>query len=379
MSSSARDAPEVSFHAILYADRHNLAIQAPAIHARLGDAYFDSHGENPDTREGSPCFFCLCSQEHEIVSFIHGFADTLTIDGVDYPWMWTGDLQTLEAWRRRGFASQLQERSTAYVQSRGISRGSVFSTDVTLSIYGKLGYRLPGYAPRYLQLRSPRPLVEGHLRNRWARTIARGIAWPVWTLGNAALQLVNRSRLRIADFVEVNAGDSGSLRELCQRIAAVRRLHFNLSVEKLNWKVRQSARSGGRTVVYLLMPRRGTAPIGYAVVRLRRQMEPLAERYKDFEMLSLMDYALVDETAESHAALLSNVVELGARHGADVVEFVSPAVSLRKAAKAFGMLPAGRGMSFSYLLAPECSSGDLAVERVETWHVNHYSGDGLSQ
>ena len=120
---------QLTFQVVQYSDRHDLADMQPSIQAFLSEGFFENHGRNPDTREFTPCFFCLLTPDDEVACWNYGFAaDTLTMRGTSYPWIWTADLHTLPEWRGKGLASRLIDEGTQYVQERGIGRGSVFST-----------------------------------------------------------------------------------------------------------------------------------------------------------------------------------------------------------------------------------------------------------
>lgn len=379
MSARQPGAQSPRFHAVEYGSRHDLADSQPAISAFLGKGFFDAHEKNPDTTDSTPCFFCLLTAEGDVVSWIHAFADTLTIRGTPHPWIWTGGLQTVPQWRGKGLATRLQHAGTEYVLSRGIGRGSVFSTDTTLKIYGRLGYQQPGFVQRYLMLRSPWPVIRGHLTKHWAQTLVNALATPAWRLGNGALRAVNHLRSRHADFVEVDSADSVALRTVLERIGEKRELHFTQSIEKLSWKVSRSARTGGQTRLYLLQPRVGGPPIGYAVARLRLEQKPLAERYSNFRMLALMDYGLLLETEDVYSAMLSNLCELAVGYDAEVLEVISHAPEVRRLSWRFGLVPIGRGMSFSFLLPPVWDLHGVNINDLSTWGVTHYSGDGPGQ
>ena len=246
-----------------------------------------------------------------------------------------------------------------------------------MHIYRKLGFGQPDYSQRYLLLRSLTPIVRGHLTSGWARALANGLARPVWACADGALRMLNHFRTRKADFVEVSPHACDGLPEVLGQIAANRDLHFNLSVDKLLWKVAYSARAGGETSIHILRARADSRPMGYAVVRTWTQTKPLAERYKDFRLVTLMDYGLVAETEDAYAAMLTNIFQLAVEYGAEVLEVICHAPELRRLARRYGLLAVGKGMSFSYILPADWDLSGVDVYDSATWRANHYSGDGL--
>ena len=133
----------------------------------------------PGAGDDFPIFFCLTDEEDRVCCYARTIPDELTVDGTTYRWAWTGDNFTEADMRGRGLSTQLQREATAYLHGMDIGRGSVLSTAVTLHIFGKLGFVLPGFAARHLLLRDAGPFVDAHVREGVPRTAAKAAAWPV--------------------------------------------------------------------------------------------------------------------------------------------------------------------------------------------------------
>ena len=378
MNAAACEADDnLSFHVVRYGDREDFAERWPVLAKVVGDDFFRRHGENPDIRNSTPCLFCLLDPAGKAVSSIHGYADTLTVRGTDYPWIWTGALQTVPELQGRGLATRLQGEGTEYTRRHGIGRGSVFSTDVTLHIYRKLGYCQPGFVPRYISLRSMRPVVRGHVKSPWGRGLAYGLSQPLLTGTNAVFRMLNKARSRVADFHEVGSPWDEQVQTVIERINARRGIHFNTSSEKLAWKIAHSVRRGGIVSTYVLRNRQA-ASVGYAIVRTRRETTPLAERYWDFDCMSLMDYGLVDETEDLFVSLLANLVERFHKSDAEVLQVICNAAAVRRRARRYGLLAIGKGMSFSFCVPTSWNLSGVNLQQMSTWPVNNFSGDGPS-
>ena len=90
--------------------------------------------------------------------------------------------------------------------------------------------------------------------------------------------------------------------------SAARRLqvHFNLSPEKLQWKLDFAAKKPG--IFRLLTISNASArPLALGVTRTRVETKPLAGRYRDFLCTTLMDFVLAEPTAEAARALVGHV------------------------------------------------------------------------
>jgi GNAT superfamily N-acetyltransferase len=349
----------------------------PTIGECLGSSTIELQRNNPDTTDATPCLFCLIDDQGKVVSSIKCIADTLTIDDRPCPWIWTGGLQTDPTLRGMGLATRLQRESTEWTHRQGYGRGSVFSTEITLHIYRKLGYALPGFVPRYLLLSSLRPVIEAHIASPGWRRVARLAALPLLAAVNPLSRYVARRMSRSTELVELHAGLHGEFERLTETIMQHRRVHFNMSAQKLHWKV-HCARRQGQVSVYLLQDARDRDFLGYAILRTRQETQPLAEKYRDFSCMTLMDYAVVDESPHVYSELLGRLVELFHRSRAEVLQIISNSPSLNRLAFRCGLLRIGKGMSFAYSMKDTEISPSIDLQQMDAWPVTHFSGDAFA-
>jgi GNAT superfamily N-acetyltransferase len=331
---------------------------------------------NPDTTPATPSLFCLVDESNRPVSWIRVWADRLTVGGRQLPWLWTGGLHTVPELRGRGLATRLQRASTHWAAEHGFGRGSVFSTDETLHIYRKLGYLQPGFAPRTVLIRCPRPLLAAHMP--WPG-VARAMTAGLRPFAGVVMSAVAvRSRRWTKGTVAARRADAGG-EEVAAILAAAERtmpVRFNTSPAKLQWKIDHASQRGGPCVVTHVTSDDG-APLGLAVTRTRLETRPLAERYKDFRCTTLLDFVLAEHSERAGRALLGHLVtDFLSQAEGEIFQLITYAPRLRDLSRRLGFLPAGRGMSFSCMLPPGCEAPARADD-ITTWPVTHFSGDAL--
>lgn len=363
------------FDALAVADIPRIPSLLPGAAPLMFPAMAEELLANPDTSAETPWLFCLSDTTGELVSWIRVWADRVFVHGRQAPWLWTGDLRTLEPLQGRGLATELQRQGTDWVMARGIGRGSVFSTDHTLHIYNKLGYLLPGHASRRVLLASGRPLIAAHVTGPIA-TLATAAVRPLTALARRVLLARYRRWCRASVVAtEPDARGPAVARTLA---SAARRLpvHFNLSPEKLQWKLDLVAKKPGTS--RLLTIGDASAPLALAVTRTRVETRPLAGRYRDFLCTTLMDFVLAEPTAEAARALVGHVGREFLESDAEVLQLISYDDSVTRMAATAGFLRAGRGMSFACRLPPDLPPPQGAGD-ISTWPVTHFSGDGVLQ
>ena len=364
------------FDALALADIPRIPSLLPDAARLMFPALEEELRANPDTSDDTPWLFCLSDAGGEIVSWIRVWADRVFVDGQQAPWLWTGDLKTLESLRGRGLATELQRQGTDWVMARRIGRGSVFSTDQTLHIYRKLGYLQPGYASRRVLLASARPVIAAHLTGHFA-TLANAAARPMAALVRPLL-LARYGRWCRGSVAAVETDARGAAVDRTLASAARRlRVHFNLSPEKLQWKLDLVAKKPGTTRL-LTISDRTARPLALAVTRTRVETRPLAGRYRDFVCTTLMDFVLAEPTTEAARAVVGHVAREFLESDAEVLQFVSYDETLTRLAATAGFVRAGRGMSFACRLPPDLAVPEGAGE-ISTWPVTHFSGDGVLQ
>jgi len=364
------------FEALAVADLPRLQSFLPDAGRLVWPAMEQELKANPDTSADTPWLFCLSDSAGTLVSWIRVWADCLSVEGRHTPWLWTGDLRTLESLRGKGLATELQRQGTDWAMARGIGRGSVFSTDQTLHIYEKLGYLQPGHASRRVLLASGRPVIAAHLRGPVA-TLATTAVRPIAALARRLLLARCRRWCRQSVVtIETDARSPAVDRTLASAASRLR-VHFNLSPAKLQWKLDLLAEKPG-TLRLLTISDRTSRPLALAVTRTRVEVRPLAGRYRDFLCTTLMDFALAEPTTYAARALVGHVAREFLESDVEVLQFISYDDTVTRMASAAGFVPAGRGMSFACRLPPGLQAPERA-DHISTWPVTHFSGDALLQ
>jgi len=325
-------------------------------------------------REDFPLFFYL-ERDGQVCASFRTIPDTVTFEGQSHPWAWTCDNYTRPDYRGRGLSTLLQRLATERLHQLGIGRGSVFSTDVTLHIFKKLGFQIVGHAPRRVLLRRVKPFVRAHIARPSLQRAIEALAAPPTSLALAGLRTWN-AVLRPPNNTEVCecSVESAELHPLLDRIAANRNLHFAFHHELLAHKVKAASRTGNVSV-WLARRRSSGEPVGYAVIRQRTQTEPLAEKYRDFRLMTLMDFAMAEDDVA--AAIVSHLVKLFFESKCDVLEVISNNRHINGAAARRGMVQVGKGMSFAYS-APRPWQWPARLADLSAWPLTAFCGDGFS-
>jgi len=119
----------------------------PLVHKSIPGSKFQRLMNCPDISEDFPCFFYIADNER-IYSHLSAIPDKLTVNGKVYRWAWTGDLVTDPVYRGRGLAKRVVKETIHVLHQKGFIAGGGFATEVTIHIYKKLGFALPGYVSR---------------------------------------------------------------------------------------------------------------------------------------------------------------------------------------------------------------------------------------
>ena len=107
------------------------------------------------------------------------------------------------------------------------------------------------------------------------------------------------------------------------------------------------------------------------------QTEPVAVKYKDFTIMTLMDYGLFIDDETTYLSIIEKLFDLFWQSSAEVLEVISNSEALCAVSRRKGMLRVGKGMSFKYSLPENWDIGD-ECNRLENWHLTHFCGDGFS-
>ena len=373
-SKSVQNA-DYEFHAVTFRDARQSAGAKLSIRKLLSLDFLSAARQFPGADDDFPIFFYLSYGEN-VCAYLRAIPDLLTIDGRNRRWAWTGDNYTDPQFRRQGLSTRLQQAATRHLHYMGIGRGSVYSTEVTQRIFEKLGFTHVGYAKRFLLLRSLTPILEANISRRLLRRMTAGVLNPmvrfsaVCARGRNKMTLTRTVCRRMTDFSDLQFG------QLLENIASRRSLHFGIQPDLLRQKF-EIAKKSGTMSAWLILEKKTGESLAYMILRERFQDKPMAEKYRGFQLMSLADYALVNDDAGTVSALAGHCLEVFFQSGCDVLEIVSNKKCVHNAAVRRGLLPVGKGMSFNYSV-PENWQWGAEQAQLEKWPLTGFCGDGFT-
>ncbi len=367
---------QYSFHAVCCGDRHHLPERQPSVQDLVSEDRMEAFSRFPGASDDFPLMFYLMNHNHEVCSYFRTIPDVVTVNEETRTWAWTGDNFTHPEFRRRGLSTLLQRQGTQYLHERCIGRGSVYSTDVTIHTFKKLGFSLPGYARRFLMLRSLRPFIEGNIQNPAMRRLCTLLSKPLTGLAMLTASCWNRLLSGGTDCTETSSVSEPALGQLLQSICAQRPVHFSTDIQLLNSKIEMAKRTGQVSLWLVHCARSGNC-LAYMIVRERLQEEPLAEKYRGFRLMTLMDFGFDANNRSAATAVVGHLVRLFLNSRSDVLEIVSSNELLNRTAATRGFVPIGRGMSFGYSV-PEAWQWPDSLNDVGSWPLTSFCGDGYT-
>ena len=332
----------------------------------------------PDVFEDFPCYFYLLDNEENIVCSVKTFPDTLVTSNKTYPWAWFGALLTDESYRGKGLATMLIRECKNILHKKGIAWGGVFSTDIAIRIYRKLGVTIPGYANRYLYLKSARPFLIAHVRSIFLSSFLNVLYMGTTRFLYKAFfskPWIRKRNCRKLIFTEFIENDDIAYQKKINHSTI---FHFNDSLDKLIWKIRGcNLKTGNICKLYIAKDLKTNDIVGYFVVRNKIQKEPVALKYKDFTIMTLMDYGLFINDDTIYSSIIEKLFDLFWESSTEVLEVISNSEALCAVLRRKGMLRVGKGMSFKFSLPKNWNIGD-DCKKLENWHLTHFCGDGFS-
>jgi GNAT superfamily N-acetyltransferase len=353
----------------------DLEARHPQIHHLLSRDLMAKYARFPGASHESPVFFYL-ENEGSVCSYFRAIPDEITIDVITRRWAWSGDNFTFPEFRNRGLSTKLHGQATSYLHDRGIGRAGVYSTEVALHVFKKLGFTLLGFAERYLLLRSASPFLAAHIPSAPARSMLNAISTPLAGTAIAGVRLWNRM---LQSGTKCAGGDECSadtLQELLPRIAASRSIHFGMDATFLQLKL-EIARQTGDMSLWLIQDAKSKDCIAYMVVRERVQKEPLAERYSGFRLMTLMDFGFVVGDTRAAAGIAGHLLNLFLKSDCHVLQIISNNKLVNRSALRRGMRKVGKGMSFTYS-APKDWNLPAHCARLQSWHLTNFCGDAFT-
>jgi hypothetical protein len=330
----------------------------------------------PDITPDFPCYFYIVNSEDQIMCSIKALPDTLWIGSKKYPWAWMGAIFTEEIYRRKGLAAMITEESRRILHKQGIGRGGVFSTEIALHILKKLDFSFPGYVNRYLMIKSARPFLDAHMKSKFIVDILDRISIPIFRSIYQYYFGWKKADVLDVKLIDLNGKDFSE--DQLPKIEYKAKYHFNGRLEKLLWKVKGSnAKPENHCSLYLLKDLENGSPLCYFAIRLKRQLEPLADKYRNFKLMTLMDFGLFKNDERIYPALLKEIINLFWKSDAEVLEVISNEKGLIKILSQKGLIKVGKGMSYTFSVPERWDLGKESNE-LSNWHLTSFCGDAFS-
>ncbi len=327
----------------------------------------------PDLDEDLPCLFLVFDRHDNIVSMIKAFPDTLYFSTGLSPMVWTGNLFTVCAFRGQGLATFLLEMRQKYLGEKRLFRGSVFSTDVALHIHRKLGDHVLGHLPRYLLFKSIRPFI-GERIGGFPGTVSERIMLPVLSFWHS-LKRPNPGYSTIE--IDTHSPD-WVWKDVFSALPDQHTCHFNNQFEKILWKIRCSnQKPHNQTSLYVLSDLSDKNPIAYAVIRESSRHPQLRDKMHSRPVMTLADYGIFMNVEIGLHQLAHFVMGLFIRSKSEVLEIFPNSKDMERILRKWGMLRAGKGMSFSMTIPPSNEFKDLPL-KLNNWCLNPFCGDAFT-
>ncbi len=361
--------------AITCRDIGHLSDRHPLANGLVSPQLLAAYSEFPGASDGFPLFFYV-QRRNQLCSYFRVIPDEVTVDGEPRPWAWSGDNYTYPEFRKRGLSTWLQSEATHYLHEMGVARGSVFSTDVTRHIFEKLGFAFVGCARRLLFLRSVAPLLQAHLADGRSRQIAEAILRPLAASAATAMGFWCRALARHAECVPADASSEPELARFLESVAAHRDVHFAMEAGLLRKKL-EVASTTGDVSLWLLQDRQSRDCLAYMIVRERFQDRPLAEKYCGFRLMTLMDFGFVHGNSRAASGILGHLSSLFLASKCDVLEIISNSKLLNRTAARRGLVPVGKGMTFTCSV-PEEWNWSREMYALDRWPLTNFCGDGFT-
>lgn len=333
--------------------------------------------KSPDIYDEFPCFFYLI-RNNKIISSFQTFPDRLSIKGKTYPWAWSGSTFTDPSYRGRGLATILNREAVKILHQKGLARSAVFSAEATVHIYRKLGFTVPGHVSRYLMLKSARPFLRAHLGSGMSSRILNALISPVIRLIFRTIYGQRKLKTLAARTEIIPSDDEGHIIDSFPKLYYRNKFHFNDSPSKLIWKIKvSSSRDENECLLYYLRGVTEDKPLCYFVIRMKNQQESRGLKYKDFKLMTLMDFGFFEDDTRIYSTLVKKVTCLFWESDAEVLEIISNSELLDSDLRRMGMIRVGKGVSFMFSV-PKDWPRDEEWNKLHNWHITHFSGDAYS-
>lgn len=360
------------FRVVRFGELSSVSQGHPAVSRAIADRLHGSLKNNPFIYESFPCFAYIEDiKSKKIVSSIGAYPDKGDIRGLEIDMAWTGAIATDPEYQGRGLASKLVEQINKVLHQSGIFRGSVFSTPVSLHIHRK-GGAWATYCERRFWFRNFEVALRHVIKTRILRNILcffpNAIMKFILVLYVFFLKIVFRFNLEKIDFKKCGP-DQFSHQHYRACIA-----HFCDNYRMLEWKMGHSSNDA----VYFIKDPVSRENLAYLIIRSRMITKPFAGKFKDFKMMTLMSFGFFSNDKIGYREIVRASMSVFIKGDADVLDVVSSSPEFNRAARRYGMLRIGKGMSFSFTPPRDLKDGIKGYDELDHWHLTHYHGDGFS-
>jgi len=330
----------------------------------------------PHLTNDFPAFFYVTNERNEIISSMGAYPDILHYENRRFPWAWLSDIVTKKEYEGKGLATIVIQGALPFFDQREIGCGVIFSNPVSMHILKKSGFSLLGYLSRYVILKSTKPFLKEHVR--WA-----AIVKPLDCVLSSILHVYYRLCILMHTWLkgskDIELGqdcqnDPVSSTILSERVYR-KALHFDDSYKRLKWKLKACNLKDNCSLHIVRTKKNGNSsdPLAYFIARFREQIDPLAERYKDFKRMTVMDFGLLKNNSQLYPIVAMKILDLFNKSEAEVLDVVSSLDEFGTVLRRLGAVRLGRGFSLMYR-AP--TNWNLQWDSdINNWELTHFSGD----
>jgi GNAT superfamily N-acetyltransferase len=323
---------------------------------------------NPVARAEDPAL-CVLMQDDTAMARIRLFPTLCRMAGESFRCHWGMDFLSAPEFRSRGAGLFLIRHLLGLLGDRGELFAAYASSEDAVRLYRSLGLVHVGRAPRYVWPRRTRSVLEAHLPRAAARAAAPAVDI---ALGLAAAGLGIRHR-RGSDrwLFESKTRFDGEMDALAPADAS-NALADDSST--LNWKLETARANPKRRLDLEYLRERATGTLaGYLLTRTMHVAAIDGHPYRDFRILSVVDFRLPSGLAIEHA-VIRRLLAKAHEHAADIIEIVANDRAMLAALAAARFRRAG-GHDFAYK-APPAHRGPCP-SALDQWRLTMAAGDGF--
>lgn len=338
----------------------------------IPDWYVSMVRGNPAARGHDPAVGVLLN-DASVIARIRLFPAQCQLGDQTVRVHWGMDFLTAPEFRSRGAGFFLMRHILEWLDARGEFYAAYASSEEAIRVYKPLGMIHVGRTPRYLWPLRTQPILRTRLPHAVARMVAPtlDVGLGLAARGLGALQLPSNLDWEFEprdtfgpdiDRLEPPPNVVGWLPD---------------SSSMLNWKL-HSARGNRRRRVdldYVRHKRTGELA-GYLLTRSIYVDELEGQPYKNFRILSLVDFRLAAGRPGLEHAVVRHLMAKARSHSADVLEAVTSDKAMTQALTSARFRVVG-GHDFAYK-GPKAHGGALPSSPVE-WRLTMAAGDGFLQ